>query len=297
MTEADIDATGYIRKAALEWLARGSNREPRAWMPNRSPHFAHLLKTDPRGAIVAETRGTVVGFAMGFVRGDIWFLSQLFVQPEVHALGGGRELLRQAIAYGRERGARVFSVVASSSPVAHALYMRAGMFATAVGYQVSGPVEGLLSLPKADGSRKTVVDCSGWLDRIDALDTQVWGASRRMDHELYLDWPDPGDEEQESFALTRDGEFAGYAYCTEEGHIGPVAAYHAADQLALLRIAGEWMREREAGEPRAFVTSANGTVLAALLEAGWKVRSWTYFKTSEAFGQFDRYVPSGGLLL
>ena len=171
------------------------------------------------------------------------------------------------------------------------------MFATAIGYQVAGPVDALRALPEASGNRKTVVDCSGWLDRIDELDARVWGASRRQDHELYLDWPDPTGEEQASFAFTRDAKLGGYAYATEDGHLGPIAASEPEDQLPLLRIAGDWLAERECDEARAFVLSSNATVLGALLDGGWKIRSWTFFKTSEPFGQFDRYVPSGGLLL
>ena len=39
MTPADIDATTYIRKAALEGLARSQGHEPGPWTPRRYPHF------------------------------------------------------------------------------------------------------------------------------------------------------------------------------------------------------------------------------------------------------------------
>lgn len=294
MTLADIDATGYIRKAAHEGLAVSQNRPVNPWQPQRYPHFAHLLETDPDGAWVATIGGTVVGFSMGFVRGRTWFLAQLFVQPEVHAHGLGRELLRRAMDAGRARGAEVFSVVSSTGHVSQSLYMRAGMFARGIGYAMSGPVEALQGLPATDANGKTVVDCSGWQDRIAELDAEVWSAPRREEHSLFMRGMQ-GDVHK-AIALTRDGALLGYAYASDYG-IGPVAAYDPEDQLTLLRLAGDFMAEHEAGTARMYVVSHNATVIGALLAGGWRVNDWTFLLSSEPFGDFARYVPSGGLLL
>ncbi len=293
MTPSDIDAAMYIRKAALEGLARSENREIMPWMPRRSPHLAHLLTNDAGGSFVAEIGGLTVGFAMGFIRGDIWFLAQLFVQPDVHALGIGAALLKRAQDAGREAGARIFAVVASSSDAAQSLYMRHGMFAAGIAYNLAGSVDALRALPPPDGNRKLVVDCYGWQDRIATLDADVYGAERRADHELYLS----GAYEQHAYALNRDGDLIGYGYASDTGHIGPLAAVAPDEQIALLRIAGDWLAAREIGEASAYVISTNHVVIRALLEAGWKINNHTYILASEPFGRFDRYIPSGGLLL
>jgi GNAT superfamily N-acetyltransferase len=295
MTVADIDATGYIRKVALQELDRQQGREPWTWTPDRSPHFEHLLRTDADGAWIATIGGTAVGFSMGFTRGDIWFLAQLFVQPEVHAKGAGQELLRRAMDAGRARGAKVYSVVSSTSPVAQSLYMRSGMFALGIGYRVTGPVEALLTLPIPAGDQKLVVDCAGWQDRIAELDTAVYGGPRREDHALYM--ADVWGKEHYSFALNRGGELAGYGYAMADGHLGPFAAYDPADVLGMMRMAGEWLRERNVEEAFGYFVTTNPTALHALLERGWKVGGWTFLKATQPFGQLDRYVPSGGLLL
>ncbi len=294
MAPTDIDAATYIRKGALEGLARSENRDIFPWTARRSPHLAHLLKTDPGGSYVAESDGLVVGFSMGFVRGDIWFLAQLFVQPDVHSLGIGAALLKRAHDAGRDAGARIVAVVASSSAAAQSLYMRHGMFGTAIGYHVSGPVDALLALPAPDGNRKLVVDCDGWQDRISALDAQVYGAERRAEHEMYLtEWADSNY----AFALNRDGELIGYGYALDSGYIGPLAAVEPDEQLALLRVAGDWLAERQVSAGTAYVTSTNQVVMGTLLSGGWKITNRTYLLASQPFGQFDRYVPSGGLLL
>jgi hypothetical protein len=252
------------------------------------------VRHDPGGSWIAEIQGLPVGYAQSFVRGNIWFLSQLFVQPEVHARGLGRELLRLAQDYGRERGARVFSVVASSSPVAQSLYMRAGMFGMGTGYRMSGTVGSLLTLPEPHAGRKRVVDCSGWLDHIDELDRDVFGAPRRIDHEHYIH---RADVESHSFALTRDGAFEGYGYADSRGWIGPIAAPEPEGQLPLLRMAADHLAARGVEEANMWVASLNHVMMAALLSAGWKAQPVTYFMSSEPFGRFDRYQPSGGLLL
>jgi GNAT superfamily N-acetyltransferase len=295
MTIADIDTTSYIRKAAGEALDREQGREPWTWEPRRLPHFEHLLATDADAAWVVTIGGTVVGYSMGFTRGDVWFLAQLFVQPEVHGKGVGQKALELSMEAGRKRGARFFSVVASTSPVAQAIYMRAGMFALGIGYRLRGPIEALLRLPAASGNPKLVVDCAGWDDRMAELDLEVWGGARTQDHALYRE--DVWGSEPYSFALNRDGKLAGYGYAMADGHIGPFAAYERDDVLGLMRMAGEWLRDRGVEEAFGYFLTTNPAALQPLLNAGWKTGGWTFYLASEPIGRFDRYVPGGGLLL
>ncbi len=295
MTTADIDATGYIRKVALQDLDRQQGREPWTWTPDRSPHFAHLLRTDPEGAWVATIGGTAIGFSMGFTRGDVWFLAQLFVQPEVHAKGAGRELLRRALDAGRARGANCFSVVSSTSPVAQSLYMRAGMFALGIGYRVSGPVDALLALPPPSGNQKHIVDCDGRQDAIADLDTAVYGGPRRDDHALYM--ADVWGSASYNFGLDRNGELLGYGFAMANGHIGPFAARDANDVPPMMRMAGQWLRDRGVDEANGYFLTTNPGALGPLLRNGWKISGWTFLLGTARFGQLDRYVPSGGLML
>jgi GNAT superfamily N-acetyltransferase len=293
MVAGDTAATALIRKSALESLD-GPPRDP--WVPRKQDVSLHLLRTDPDCSWVAEINGIVVGYAQGFVRGDIWSLAQLFVLPEVHASGVGTQLLRRARASGEERGARTFYVLASTSPAAQAIYMREGMFATAIGYRVSGPVEALRALPEPAGNRKRVVDCSGWQDRIAELDREVWGAERRDDHGALLAGY-AAYSDHASFALTEDGRLVGYGYAMDDGYFGPVAAITPEDQLPLLRMAGDWLADHEIGPAWSYVLSTNTVVLGTLLRAGWQATPTSFLMCSRPFGQLDRYVPSGGVLL
>jgi len=297
MRESDLGVAMYVAHEAMDWLRRSQGEETPPWQPSDAYGQRHLLHTDPEGAWIADFNGVPVGYSMAFMRGDIWFLSQLFVQPDQHGHGIGAELLRRAQEYGRARGARVFSVVASSSRVAHALYMRAGMFATGIGYRMTGPLAPLLELPEPDASKDRIADCSGWQDRIAELDRVVFGAERRQDHVFYLgttNWPEP----KASFGMSRGGDLLAYGYALAGGgYIAPVAAREPADQLPILRIGAEWLIDHETTDGDLLVFSHNRTIMQALIAAGWKSRGWVFFMTSEPFGQFDRYHPAGGTLL
>ena len=54
MTEADVQVTAYVRKAALEGLGREQGRTPQPWQPFLGAHFGHLVRQDPGGSWVAE---------------------------------------------------------------------------------------------------------------------------------------------------------------------------------------------------------------------------------------------------
>ena len=296
MEAADVSAAMLIRKAAMDWLTRSEGREPPPWTPRHSNILRHLLSTDAGGSWVCEIAGTVVGFSQAHVRGDIWFLAQLFVLPELHAGGVGGELLRLAKEHGRARGARVYSVVASTSPAGQALYMRAGMFAIGIGYRMTGSFAPLRALAVPDGTKERISDISARQDEIAALDRQVFGAERRQDHAWYLAGG-MSDARSTSFGLSWNGALKGYGYADTDGFVAPIAAYDPDDQRLLLRMAAEWLAERDVERGSIWVVSHNHTIMSALLAAGWRVSGWSFLLASEPFGQFDRYHPAGGILL
>lgn len=296
MLATDLGSALYVRKYALESVHRSEGRDPQPWAPGEDHAQRHILRTDPDGCFVAEIGGLVVGMSQGFVRGDIWFLSQLFVHPQVHARGIGQELLRLAMDYGRRGGCTVMSVVSSTSPVAQSLYMRSGMFAFGIGYRLAGPPSALLDI-SAEATNQTIVeDCAGWQDQVADLDRRVFGAERRQDHAWYLEpghWPGGSS----SFALTQGERLLGYGYAIGQGFIAPLAAREPGDQLPLLRRGAQWLVAQGVEEASMWVVSHNYTLMEALLSRGWKVTNWSFLKANRPFGQFDRYHPAGGILL
>jgi hypothetical protein len=87
--------------------------------------IAHLQRTDPGGAWVAEAGGQVAGLALALIRDDVWGLSLLGVAEELQGRGVGRELLRRAWRYGDD--ARGHMILSSVSPAAMRSYARLGL--------------------------------------------------------------------------------------------------------------------------------------------------------------------------
>jgi len=69
----------------------------------RPPDFQLFsLQDDPDGLWVAEVDGEIVGFALSWVCGSLWFLAELFVSPGLQSRGVGKELLERTFEHARE---------------------------------------------------------------------------------------------------------------------------------------------------------------------------------------------------
>jgi GNAT superfamily N-acetyltransferase len=93
-----------------EGIARGEAR------------IAHLQRTDPDSAWVAERDGEVVGCALALVREGMWFLSLLMVDPGHQGKGLGRQLLDATLQTATGRS----WILATTDPAALRRYRRAG---------------------------------------------------------------------------------------------------------------------------------------------------------------------------
>jgi GNAT superfamily N-acetyltransferase len=72
----------------------------------RPPNFQLFsLKDDPDGLWLAEDGDDILGFAWSWVCGNVWFLAQLFVDPDQQGRGIGNELLKLTLEHARKSGA------------------------------------------------------------------------------------------------------------------------------------------------------------------------------------------------
>jgi GNAT superfamily N-acetyltransferase len=86
--------------------------------------IAHLQRTDPQGAWVAESDGEIVGVALALVREGVWGLSLFGMAPGHQGKGVGRKLLDATLRYAE--GCRGAIILSSTDPRAMRRYALAG---------------------------------------------------------------------------------------------------------------------------------------------------------------------------
>jgi ribosomal protein S18 acetylase RimI-like enzyme len=292
--EADLPAMRLVQGLAIRDLAAREGRDPTTMPLDDQPTapMRYLQRSQPSMSWVAIRDGRVAGFSQGFVRGDLWFLSNLFVHPEVMGGGVGAALLKKCLQAGMRRGARIRAVSSSSDPAAQALYARTGMIPRFPLLVLEGRPDALHGLP-APRTQIALPKASGaWIPRLGALDEYVWGRRRDVDHRF-------AHREMKLGCIAIGAgakELTGYAYYCG-GQIGPLCARTPRLQLQLLRAAGDALAADGAGKLRITVPGINAAALVALLEAGFRIDFSGLFMASRPFGRFDRYLPSGGTLL
>jgi GNAT superfamily N-acetyltransferase len=278
--------------------------------------YAHLQATDPerfvvatmpanetgaRSAAAADDAERIVAFAAALVRERLWFLSMLFVLPELQGAGVGRALLARVGPRDGEASFRATSTD-SAQPIANALYASHGMVPRipllnliglpqepdAFGSLPSGvtPVAfaDLVGAPGGDGHRRLA-------EAVDGLDREVLGVAHPADHRFLR-------QENRTGWLYHgpDGVVVGYGYATEAGRIGPIAVR---DETLLAPVLGHLSG---AVTPRgAFALWLPGTADRAVvpaLRAGFRLDQFPVLLCwDRPFADLARYLPiSPGLL-
>jgi ribosomal protein S18 acetylase RimI-like enzyme len=140
------------------------------------PNFQMFsLKDDPGGLWVAEDGGDILGFAWSWVCGDVWFLAQLFVDPNQQGRGIGNELIKLTLEHARKsRAAHKALITFTFNRVSQGLYMRHGLFPKMPIYFFGAARERVLSgLPDAPLSRLVIEDTAAHMKALAEIDART----------------------------------------------------------------------------------------------------------------------------
>jgi len=268
--------------------------------------FAHLQSTDPNRFMVATANHQgadeqVVAFIAAIVREPLWYLSMLFVLPELQGVGVGRELLARVLPADDEMARS--TATDSAQPVSNALYATYGIAPRM-------PLFNLIGLPERPEpfgpmpsgivpvSFETIaagpVDGQGHGDLvrvIDGLDREIVGVAHPQDHR-YL----RAEGRHGWLYHGPDGTPIGYGYSSESGRLGPVAVR---DPDLLAPVLGHLT---SAVIPRGafaiWIGGAADRALVPMLQAGFRLEAFPVLLCwDRPFADFARYLPnSPGLL-
>jgi GNAT superfamily N-acetyltransferase len=263
--------------------------------------LAHIRSTDPtmfwvavRGDPVAPHGERVIGFGSAHLRGNVWFLAMLFVDPAEQSRGVGRELLLRTFPNGSEPdpdGPLVLGTATDSAqPISNGLYARYGIVPRLPVFQLVGrPTDGVLP-PLPRGLVVSSLDHAAERE-VNAIDRAVLGYEHPAEHD-YLRAAD-----RLGFVY-RDGggKAVAYGYTSSLGRVGPIAALSADLLPAIAGHVLEAIVPRGASSMR--VTGASAPLFAALLRAGLRIEEFpTLLCWTRPFADFSRYVPSSLALI
>lgn len=301
----EIEAcAGIWRSAINDYVARLGQEEIPPEIHHIERLFRHLRSTDPDTFIVA-TRGAgkggrIVAFASAISRERLWYLSMLFVLPELQGVGLGRNLLSRVLPADDEMARAI--ATDSAQPIANALYASVGIAPRMPLFNLTGLPDSEAFGPLPPGIVPTAFDTiaggspegSGHRElvaAVDALDREVLGAAHPADHRFLR-------TEGRSGWLYRgpDGAPLGYGYAGEAGRLGPVAVRDAALVAPILGHLTSVVVPR--GAFATWIGGAAGRALEAALGAGFRLDRFPVLLCwNRPFADFSRYLPiSPGLL-
>jgi hypothetical protein len=229
------------------------------------------------------------------MRERLWFLSMLFVRPELQGAGLGRALLAR-VAPGDGEASFRSTATDSAQPISNALYASQGIvpripLLNLIGLPQQPDAFGTLPsgvVPTAFADIASHADGEGHrrlADDVDALDRELLGVAHPVDHRFLR-------QENRTGWLYRgpDGAVLGYGYATEAGRIGPVAVR---DEMLLAPVLGHLS---SAITPRgAFALWLPGTADRAVvpaLRAGFRLDQFPVLLCwDRPYADLARYLP------
>ena len=176
MTDLDVPRAADVSAAAFEFQFEDQTQRDR-W----HGRLRHCMDSDPDGSFVATRDGEVIGVAHAIIRDDVWILSLLTVDPNVHGGGAGRLLMDAALTYGADKPDGL--IVASNDPRALRLYASLG-FRLRPTFQAEGRVDAG-RIPKRH--REIVPVTGDELPELDPVSRAVRGAGHSQDLKLDRD--------------------------------------------------------------------------------------------------------------
>jgi ribosomal protein S18 acetylase RimI-like enzyme len=253
----------------------------------RPPHFQLFsLHDDPDGLWIAEDDGEILGFAFSWVCGGLWFLAELFIAPDQQGRGVGNELLGRTLDHARKAGASEKALITFAfNTVSQGLYIRHGLFPRIPLYLFSAPREAWRA-PERDSRLDAAAITLSDLPDLAAIDARALGRSREKHHRYLV-----AEGDLTGFLFREGSASLGYAYISQAGHVGPLAASRPDAMGLVFAAALERARETGSAQISALIPGIGEAALGAAVARGMRIAFPMMLMSSRAFGDWTCYLP------
>ena len=280
------EAERVVQEAGNELRVRHGRQPWPAPPPIAFPKFC--LAEHPDRLWVAEHGGTIVGFGFSWMTETFWFLSQLFVRPQIQAKGIGQALLSKTLMQAERNGAANRALITPAyNIVSTGLYLKNGLYPREPLYRMAAPAQSVAQNLAGAGYKTTPIapwpEPREWMAEIDG---ELLGFRRDMHHRFLL-----GGVGVRAVRIERAGGTAGYAYISGEGHVGPLAIAPDADTKAVVATALRCALEDGPSRVSMIVSGAADAVMRAVLGLGFRIEDPYTLMASRPFGNWGNYLP------
>jgi GNAT superfamily N-acetyltransferase len=289
----DVASMTEILRSASNALSR-EHGFPEMPPGSPQPFQTFSVQHEPEGCWVAEDAASVIGFAISWIRGDLWFLSQLFIAPAAQGHGVGQALIERTLTHGGSATDNRALITFAYNPVSISLYVRHAMYPREPLYVLDG-------VAKAFQAGSWVADALEYEPvRADATNAQVLGSldhavlgiERTRHHEFFLSQPD-----STCYLFEHAGVPNGYAYVWSSGRVGPLAAIHPGSFESVMRTALVLAARSPTQRVSLLLAGSNEPALAWALGQGMRITRPLVLMATKPFGRLDAYgFHSPGLL-
>ena len=241
------------------------------------------------GVWVAEGEGTILGFAMSWMCDQFWYLSELFIRPDMQAKGVGQCLLSKTIEQAQRKDAKNRALITFAyNTKATGLYVRNGFYPREPLYFMAAPAS--VVGEKLTHNSYDVSPIASLLhsrELIGQIDEAVLGFRRDAHHGFLLE-----GSAVLAVQIWHGGGAAGYAYISRSGHIGPLAVAPEADPKGVVEAAIRCALQERPEQVSMIVPGSADRILATVSELGLRIVEPFVLLSARPFGNWRCYLPS-----
>ena len=254
-----------------------------------NPQYPFWLEKNPHSFWVAEYQGKVIGYSFSFLRGYLWFLADLFIDPKYQGRGIGGTLIRKT--QGSWQGHRISNralITPAFNRASVSLYMRHGMYPRQPIYFATAPRKKVLESRPTDGTRIEVEEVSvrdRSLNQLGQIHKTAMGFPAGWHNEYFY-----RVQKAKCLLFKTKGRPVGYSFIRKNGRIGPLMVASPGLFRRAMETTLNIAAKSADGDLTIFFPGTNEEAVRSSIDNGFSITYPLLFLSSIPMGNFDNYL-------